>query len=80
VAVPPKPLVDLACREVPAVLIRRRRLPILRVLRRYGATLGEASDTYARLTGAGLTGTRTEMQLLASRLNMVGARTQVDRR
>jgi hypothetical protein len=54
------------------------RLPILRVLRRDGATLSEASEDYARLTGAGITGTGAEMQLLANRLHAVGATTRLD--
>jgi hypothetical protein len=54
------------------------RLPILRVLRRDGISLNEASETYTRLTGVGITGTTAEMQLLASRLRAVGAATQLD--
>jgi hypothetical protein len=54
------------------------RLPILRVLRRYGATLAEAGDAYTRLTGAGVTGTPAEMRLLSSRLNTIGATTHLD--
>jgi hypothetical protein len=57
---------------------RLLRLPILRVLVRYGATLSEAGDTYTRLIGVGVTGTPTEMRLLASRLNTIGATTQLD--
>jgi len=57
---------------------RPRRLAILRVLRRYGATLPEASDTYARLTGPGVSGTRAEVLLLANRLSTTGVQTQMD--
>jgi hypothetical protein len=57
---------------------RSLRLPILRVLRRDGATLSEASENYTRLTGVGLTGTTTEMQLLANRLHAIGTTTQLD--
>jgi hypothetical protein len=57
---------------------RPLRLAILRVLRRYGATLAEASDTYTRLTGPGVIGTRAEVLLLANRLNMTGVTTQLD--
>jgi|tagenome__1003787_1003787.scaffolds.fasta_scaffold20839960_2 hypothetical protein len=49
------------------------RVSILRVLRRYGATLEEAADTFTRLTGAGLTGTRAEIRLLADRLDTIAA-------
>jgi hypothetical protein len=54
------------------------RLPILRVLRQDGTSLTEATTYYARLTGAGLTGTTAEMQLLADRLHAIGAGTQLD--
>nr|BFE64672.1 hypothetical protein GCM10020063_091980 [Dactylosporangium thailandense] len=57
---------------------RPLRLAILRVLRRYGATLTEASDTYARLTGPGVIGTRAEVLLLAKRLDATGVQTQLD--
>ncbi|WP_433222198.1 hypothetical protein ACQP00_22815 [Dactylosporangium sp. CS-047395] len=57
---------------------RPLRLAILRTLRRYGATLAEATDTYNRLTGAGVTGTRAEVLLLANRLNATGVKTQLD--
>jgi hypothetical protein len=57
---------------------RSLRLPILQVLRRYGATLSEASDTYTRVTGVGVAGTPTEMRLLSRRLNTIGATTQLD--
>jgi hypothetical protein len=54
------------------------RVPILRVLRRYGATLEEAADTFMRLTGGGLTGTQAEMRLLADRLEATNAVVQLD--
>jgi len=57
---------------------RPLRLAILRVLRRYGATLAEASDTFARLTGPGVIGTRAEVLLLANRLNATGVQAQLD--
>ncbi|MEU7868415.1 hypothetical protein [Dactylosporangium sp. NPDC049140] len=57
---------------------RPLRLAILRVLRRYGASLAEASDTYTRLTGPGVIGTRAEVLLLANRLNTTGVKTQLD--
>jgi hypothetical protein len=49
------------------------RLPLLASFRRNGATIGEAAESYARLTGAGLTGTPAEMRLLANRLTAEGA-------
>jgi hypothetical protein len=49
------------------------RVPILRLLRRYGATVAEAADTFTRLTGAGLTGTKAEMRLIANRLETINA-------
>ncbi|WP_432825169.1 hypothetical protein [Dactylosporangium sp. CA-092794] len=58
---------------------RALRVPILRVLRRYGATVDEAADTFRRLAGAGLTGTQAEMRLLADRLDAVNAATRLDR-
>jgi hypothetical protein len=57
---------------------RPLRLAILRVLRRYGATLAEASDTYTRLIGPGVIGTRAEVLLLANRLNTTGVKTQLN--
>jgi hypothetical protein len=57
---------------------RLHRLPIMRMLRRYGATLSQASSTHARLTGTGVMGTSAEMRLLASRLNTIGATTHLD--
>jgi hypothetical protein len=54
------------------------RLPILRVLRQDGNSLEEATVSYARLTGDGVTGTTAEMQLLASRLRATGTTTQLD--
>lgn len=58
---------------------RALRVPILRVLRRNGATLEEATDTFKRLTGTGLTGTQAEMRLLANRLDAINAATRLDR-
>lgn len=57
---------------------RTLRVPILRVLRRDGASIEDASGTYARLTGDGITGTTAEMQLLANRLHAIGATTRLD--
>ena len=49
------------------------RLRLLALFRRNGATIGEATEQTARLTGAGLIGTPAEMQLLANRLTTEGA-------
>jgi hypothetical protein len=49
------------------------RLRLLALFRRNGATVGEATEAYARLAGAGLIGTPAEMQLLANRLTTEGA-------
>ncbi|WP_433553418.1 hypothetical protein ACQP08_09290 [Micromonospora zamorensis] len=57
---------------------RTLRVPILRVLRRYGATLEEAADTFTHLTGAGITGAAAEMRLLAARLDTINAAVQLD--
>jgi hypothetical protein len=54
------------------------RVRLLRVFRRYGVSISEASDAYARLTGAGITGTSAEMDLLARRLAAAGAVTELD--
>jgi hypothetical protein len=58
---------------------RALRVPVLRMLRRYGAGLDQAAETFTRLTGDGLTGTPAEMRLLAGRLDAVNAATRVDR-
>jgi hypothetical protein len=49
----------------------RRRL--LALFRKNGAAIGETAEAYARLTGAGLSGTPAEMQLLANQLATEGA-------
>ncbi|BCJ68372.1 hypothetical protein GCM10009779_49580 [Polymorphospora rubra] len=57
---------------------RPLRVQVLRMFRRYGASVGEAADAYGRLTGAGITGTPAEIRLLARRLDAVGATVQLD--
>ncbi|MEV4134966.1 hypothetical protein AB0J72_22665 [Dactylosporangium sp. NPDC049742] len=51
---------------------RPLRARLLVVFRRYGMTIAEAVDAYARLTGDGVTGTPAETQLLADRLAAAG--------
>jgi hypothetical protein len=52
---------------------RAVRLKLLAVFRRRGATLVEAAEAYADLTGPGLTGTPAEMMVLSDQLTAVGA-------
>jgi hypothetical protein len=54
------------------------RVRLLKVFRQYGVSISEASDAYARLTDAGVTGTSAEMCLLARRLAAAGAVTELD--
>jgi hypothetical protein len=54
------------------------RVRLLMVFRRYGVSISEASATYARLTGAGITGTSAEMDLLGRRLAAAGAVIELD--
>lgn len=49
------------------------RTRLISVFRKSGATIAESVKSYQTLTGAGLTGTPTEMELLAARLTRAGA-------
>ncbi|MEV0732497.1 hypothetical protein [Polymorphospora sp. NPDC050346] len=70
--------VGLARLRADPEVTRPLRLQVLRMFRRYGASISEASDTYDRLTDAGVTGTPAEMRLLARQLETVGTRTRLD--
>lgn len=52
---------------------RGLKVRLLAVFREGGATIGEAAGAYTALTGIGMTGTPSEMRLLADRLTAAGA-------
>jgi hypothetical protein len=49
------------------------RVRLLRVFRKQGATIDEATSAFAALIGSGLLGTPAEMALLSNRLTAAGA-------
>ncbi|TWG28083.1 hypothetical protein FHX75_111234 [Micromonospora palomenae] len=51
----------------------RLRVRLLAAFRKGGATISEAAGAYTALTGLGITGTPSEMKLLADRLTAAGA-------
>jgi hypothetical protein len=64
----------------------RLRLPreitgvaVMQVLRGSGTSLADVPEALAALTGPGMPGTETELQLLAGRLHAAGASAAVDR-
>ncbi|MDH6466414.1 hypothetical protein M2302_006622 [Micromonospora sp. A200] len=51
----------------------RLRVRLLAAFRKGGATISDAAGAYTALTGLGITGTPSEMRLLADRLTAAGA-------
>lgn len=70
--------VGLVRLRVDPVAARPIRVRLLGVFRRQGATIAEASSTFAALTSGGILGTPAETRLLARRLTAVGAIVSLD--